>query len=240
MTTQTAEPKFKVKATSLTSQTSIILPRTVSQAPVVLYTPVAWFKIQKAIMMCPDEVGWLGLVEENEEEREYLVTDIFVPSQVVSGTETDIAEDAMSELACTLESPEKLRYWGHSHVNMGVGPSVQDEEQTAEYLEHVDYFIRGIYNKKGASKVDVFDMKNEVQYQCVKNELYLNPLSEEEMKTFEDGVKENVKKYRTYNNQSTTTGGWRDPAANSTSSSAANLAGRQSRSNPFVVGKVGV
>lgn len=197
-------PKFQVKAGSLQPKIEPLFERKKSEAPVVWYSNRAWQKMKQAISICPEEVGWLGTVDKVD--GGYMVTDIHVPEQIVTGAETDISADALAQLVVDLDYPENLYYWGHSHVNMGVSPSGQDEQQTAEYLEHNDVFIRGIYNKRGDSKVDVFDMVEGMLYQAVKNGVKIEPLAEDEMEAFTAIVKTNVKK-RVYNNSNHNTGG---------------------------------
>lgn len=190
---ETVRPKYKVDAKSQVAKTSHLIERKLEVAPKVLYTPTAWHKIVKAIHICSDEVGWLGLVDEIQ--GGYLITDIFVPPQTVHGAETDIEPDAMAALMHELDYPDNLYYWGHSHVNMAVGPSGQDESQTSEYLEHCDVFIRGIYNKKGESKVDVFDVANNMVHQKVTNNIQIPQMDPTELEKFEETVKTNVKKH---------------------------------------------
>lgn len=238
----TPEYKYKVDAKSSIPRTTILLPREYAYIPIVFYTPLAWVKMHRAIEMCSDEVGWLGTVDVVEGVG-YLIEDIFVPEQKVHGAETEILPEAMAELACSLEHPDKLKYWGHSHVNMGVTPSGQDEDQTSEYLEHTDFFIRGIYNKKGDQKVDVFDMTSEIVYQCVPNKLWVDAESLTIMEEFEAGVKENVKKF-TRNTTSKAGSTTRSTGNNTTQSNSTQIARiNQDKSrrgqNPFIVSKGG-
>ncbi|MGD9382357.1 MAG: hypothetical protein PVI03_07925 [Candidatus Thorarchaeota archaeon] len=202
-----SKPKFTVQAGSLTAKTSPILPVEATHTPTVFYTPKAWTKIRRAVDKCTKEVGWLGIVERQGDD--YLIEDIFIPKQTVSHTETDIDAEDMVDLVMSLEEPDKLLYWGHSHVNMGVSPSGQDEQQTAEYLEHADFFIRGIYNKKGEAKVDVFDMKLGLVFQKVSTKILYNALTEEEEKAFEAELNKNVIE-RTYQTSNYGAGGMFD------------------------------
>jgi len=158
--------------------------------PIVEYTSLAWNKIQYLVQTCEKEVGWLGTVQETD--TGYLIEDIYVPEQTVTGAETDIEAAAMVELAMILDDPDTLYYWGHSHVSMGVCPSAQDENQTAEYLNHLTIFIRGIYNKHGASKVDVFDTDQMVVHECVQNAPEVPPLTAEQLLLLDEDLK-NVK-----------------------------------------------
>lgn len=180
------------KANSLVSKISLLFSKKM-ESPTVWTSAKAYHKINLAIATCTKEVGWFGLVDIVE--GGYLITDIFVPKQDVLPTETDIKPEDIAELALAVDDPEKLIYWGHSHVNMGVSPSAQDELQTLEYLEHADIFIRGIYNKKGENKVDVFDVEQGVVHECVNSFPFIEPLTEEEVTTFKDGMKANITEY---------------------------------------------
>jgi hypothetical protein len=147
----------------------------------VYYTDEAWAKLQLAVQHCANEVGWFGLVDKLEPSGNFLITDIFVLKQKVTGASTVIDGEYLNELDQQLfesgRNSNKLRYWGHSHVMMDVFPSSTDERQVQTYLEEFldlpgDHFIRGIYNKKGQSKVDVYikDADNDGWvYECVAN-----------------------------------------------------------------------
>lgn len=170
------------------------------RTPDVMYTTEAWQTIRYIVAHCSAEVGWLGLVEYYEDSNVYLVTDIFVPPQEVTGTTTEIESDAMAALANDLLDQgldtSKLYYWGHSHVNMGVSPSGQDERQLDEYLEHCPVFIRGIYNKRGDAKVDVFNTEEGVVFQCVDNYPEHDVLPDALVATLKKTLKDNVTERR--------------------------------------------
>jgi hypothetical protein len=135
-------------------------PKKIEQ-PTVYFTNEALATIDYIVAQCAKEIAWLGLVEEME--NSFLVTKVYLPKQTVTGTSVDIEPDAMNllihELITAGEDPNKLRYHGHSHVNMAVNPSSIDQNHMRDYLEHVDYFIRSIHNKKGDTRVDVYDKR---------------------------------------------------------------------------------
>lgn len=199
MTRARGKGKFNVSSNSLTPVISQLTPQKRATAPVVWYDPKAWEKIRHLIAVCEKEVGWLGYVEMLGDD--YYITEIFVPAQRVHGAETDISPSAMADLALELMDrdmdPGKLFYWGHSHVNMGVGPSGQDESQIEEFLESCPLFIRGIYNKKGASKVDIYDVPNNTIYQTVENEP-ISILTQAEIDELDAIIKKNVTEAYTY------------------------------------------
>ena len=186
-------------SSSLTPETTQLFEWDFPEAPEVYYTPLVWESIRYLVDTISSEVGWLGIVDKFEDTGNYIVTDIYVPEQTVSGVETDISADALTKLAVELESQdipsEKLIYWGHSHVNMGVTPSRQDELQIEDFLENgCEFFIRGIYNKRGDSKVDVYDTTQNCVHQCVRDGLQPVVLDDLIKARLDDLIKTNVKK----------------------------------------------
>lgn len=165
--------------------------------PVVYYTPQVRAVINHLVAVNTAEVGWLGLVEQVN-DNDYLVYKLYVPKQTVHSAETDIDSDAMANLGIEITEAglpaEDLYYWGHSHVNMQVSPSGQDEAQIEEFLEAgCKRFIRGIYNKQGHSKVDVYDVPRNVVYQCVREDVEVS-LTAEEIEHLDAVIKANVTK----------------------------------------------
>ena len=190
----------KYKATPVNSasmqSTVTTLYNTNIPAPEVRYTPEVYDFIQHFIFSQPQEIGWLGLVDKTD--YGYLVTNIYIPEQTVSAAETDIDSDAMAALALEIDDagldPSKLLYWGHSHVNMAVSPSHQDEEQIAAFIENNPFFIRGIYNKHGDRKIDVYDKTANTIFQCVADRVDTPGLSKEDIKHVNRLMKQNLKK----------------------------------------------
>lgn len=191
------EYAWKASATALTPRSiSQIIPAKMKQ-PRVFYTPETRAIIDYLVNSCAQEVGWLGLVEKQGDD--YLIGQIYVPEQTVNATETDIGSDAFTALVEEIFSgghnPGHLYYWGHSHVNMAVSPSHQDEQQVQEYLESCPVFIRGIYNKRGDSKVDVYDREARVVFQCVEERTRFE-LAPEMIQGLDELIKTNVKSSR--------------------------------------------
>lgn len=128
-----------------------------------------------------DEVGWLATAQKID--TNYLIKEVFIPKQDVHATTTEINVDGLGELMTELLEDKEhgldryndLRCWGHSHVNMGVTPSGQDESQMKLFSDNkCDWFIRMIGNKKGELKVDIFDYKNGIQLTDVPWRTYAN------------------------------------------------------------------
>lgn len=121
------------------------------------------------VKVSPVEIGWLTLVEQRRDDQGKLffyVYDIIVPLQGVSATTTEIdptwlQEEFAKGLDLSKEEDMKkyndLRGWFHSHVHMQVNPSDQDDRQMKDFEENgCEWFIRGIANKHGMMKIDLF------------------------------------------------------------------------------------
>jgi hypothetical protein len=161
----------------------------------VFYTPKVEEKIRYIVQTVNTEVGWFGVVEEDEENNYYIV-DIYIPSQEVTGTTVEVVSTAVAELTERLINdgydPSQLRYHGHSHVDMEVIPSITDQEMVDDYLEHMQYFVRGIYNKGGEGRVDVFDRRTNCVFNCVEHRVYYGDWDEKFYLDIDDEIMDAV------------------------------------------------
>jgi hypothetical protein len=186
--------------------------------PVVYISTGALNKMQTYVDECLDEIGWLGTVVEHQ-PRVYLIEDVYLFDQEVHGATTEITPEGLSSFAEEIlqqsegiEIWNNLKMWGHSHVNMGVSPSSQDNKQMETFQEtgH-DWFIRLIANKKGELKLDFYDYKNGVIFTDVRWNEYMDAdefqvynqikqleeqlelLKEQKVKTIKEPIKEEMK-----------------------------------------------
>lgn len=148
----TKTPKFQVSA---------------SLAPRIVISQKALSKMHVYVDECSDEIGWLGTADLHvfDGERVVVIDDTFLPQQEVHSTTTELTPEGLSEIAMELlAQPDgdkvwnRMRMWGHSHVNMGTSPSGQDDKQMKEFstIGH-EWFVRLIANKKGDIRVDFYD-----------------------------------------------------------------------------------
>jgi hypothetical protein len=197
--TAKSKPVWLSSSSSLRTTTPLF-PLAAPPQPKVFYTQKAWAKIQYLIQQAKGEVGWVGLVDRKG--YDFLITEVWVPKQIVTGTTTKIDAQAINAIVTDLIMQDRyndnLLYWGHSHVNMSCSPSVVDEEQIQDYVELMSdtgLYIRGIYNKKGESKVDVYVKEGPGKgwvFQCVENQV-LCELSEDELNALAADFRNNVK-----------------------------------------------
>jgi hypothetical protein len=122
--------------------------------PRIYVTKIAMTKMYHYVDIADGEVGWLGTASELS-SGDFLIEDVFLFKQEVASATTEISPEGLSQFATDmLATPDgvaqlnKLRFWGHSHVNMGTSPSGQDEDQMRQFANSGhDWFIRGILNK---------------------------------------------------------------------------------------------
>lgn len=132
--------------------------------PSVTISDVALQKMYIYTDEVKDEVGWLGTATRNEESV-IKIHDVYLFKQQVHGATTEITPEGLEEFATELLSQpngldiwNNMKMWGHSHVNMGITPSGQDDKQMEDFskIGH-DFFVRLICNKNGEMGIDVYD-----------------------------------------------------------------------------------
>lgn len=135
-----------------------------NKSPKIYMTEFAHQKLETYIAECNDEIGALATVEQTN-KGVYLIKDAFLFKQEVHATTCEITTEGLTEFANEILALEngveiwnEIKCWFHSHVNMGVSPSGQDEKQM-ELFENSghDFFIRLIGNKKGEMGITLYD-----------------------------------------------------------------------------------
>ena len=164
--------------------------------PTVFYTPEVDAQMKFIVNKCNQEVGWMGLVTHYEDQNAFLIHRIMLPQQQVHSATTEISDEGLSEIAEELIAEDvdtsTMYCWYHSHVNMAVSPSQQDENQVAEYMSSCPIFIRGIVNKRGDSKVDVYYRDHNIAYTCVPTAIFYN-FDKDPLEGLEELIKKRVK-----------------------------------------------
>lgn len=197
-TTSTYKPKpksqFTVNTTSMTASVSQIKRREIPE-PSVSYTPRAYQMMKHIVSVCDKEVGWMCAVQDLG-KNQFLIYDVYVPDQEVTAVTTDISSDGMAEIAMAMiendQDPSHLYAWYHSHVNMQVSPSSTDEQQVEEFLDDCPIFIRGIWNKHGDEKVDVYLREDGIAFNNVRTRILLPDLDTAETAALDAAIKKNV------------------------------------------------
>lgn len=146
--------------------------------PEIYITTEAYVKMRTLVADNDTEVGWYGTVTKVPGlEATYVIEDIIVYPQKVTGATVEQDEDKMFEFEMSLtdEQVNHKRFQGHSHVNMGVTPSGTDEQFYQDLLSQVnDYFIITITNKREDYTVRFYDMEHNILYSDLPIKVLMN------------------------------------------------------------------
>lgn len=139
-----------------------------SAEPQVFITSEAYIKMRTLVDKTSTELGWYGFVSKLPGlDNVYVIEDIIVYPQKVTGATCEQDEDKMFEfeMSLTTEQVRARRFQAHSHVNMGVTPSGVDEAFYQDLLSQVrDYYIIMVTNKRGDNHIRFYDMENNIVY----------------------------------------------------------------------------
>ena len=139
--------------------------------PMVQITPAALNRMFHYVDHLKTEVGWLGTAQRIGDD--ILIEEVFLVSQHVTSVTTEITASGLLEFyrrfnGTRPEVLDHLRFWGHSHVNMGTSPSQADEDQMQVFGQMGSpWFLRGILNKKERMEFGLFDYEEGVIYRDI-------------------------------------------------------------------------
>lgn len=172
----------------------------------VAFTNVAWNKLTALVECCAEEIGWHGTVVRGKEKGQFVVEDILVFPQTVTGATVtpDAVEYAQWVDSIDDDTYNKLKFHGHSHVRMGTNPSGVDTTYQSDVLKNLkSFYIFGIFNKTGSVWMTIYDVENNIVYEDEDITYVTN--------SQEQWAKEMIEKYVTKHTPSTgiqTSFGW--------------------------------
>ena len=144
------------------------LENSVNQKAEVHFSSAAYYKMNALVAACDKEIAWDGTAFRDEENPNvFYITDIIVYPQMVSGATVDTDDEKYLTWMNSLddETFNHRRFNGHSHVNMGVTPSGTDTTYREQSILNIkDFFIYGIFNKKGDFNFQIYDVENNIIY----------------------------------------------------------------------------
>ena len=131
---------------------------------VVWFTPEAYIKMVALLQDSEKEVAWHGVAYRLEEDGHYLISDILVYPQEVTGAtvNTDQAEYETWLMEKEDDVFNNIRMQGHSHVRMDTHPSPTDlghQEKIVQQLEDDMFYIFMIWNKYLKYTAKIYDLK---------------------------------------------------------------------------------
>lgn len=170
----------------------------------VFITPEALSDMYTLVDSVPCEVGWLGVVEQikhpNRVLPDFLIKEIILPSQEAHYATTAFLPDDLFKLFDELMKrpgfdPNTIRFWGHSHADMEVFASAQDDKQVEDFREDgYEYVIRGIFNKKGKIMFSIYFFELGISIHDAKWSLHYPPPDEKRREHWQKLITERVRK----------------------------------------------
>lgn len=174
--------------------------------PTVIFKKLAQEKIKYLVATTDSEIAWHGLVKK--EKNIYIVTDIIVYPQMVTGTTVTTDDEAYTNWLNSLDNDtfNMLRLQGHSHVNMGISPSGVDMAYYDQLLKNLsdknnDYYVLMIINKRENMFINVYDFEQNLIFEAEDIEVKIegaNPYKQ----WYEDAYK-NIKTHKAVNTKFT-------------------------------------
>lgn len=138
----------------------------------IFFTPIAWAKMLKLLSEFEKEVAWYGVANRGEDpdKDEYIISDILVYPQRVTGATVDMdpvecSKWVQQHLEKGDERFDNFRMQGHSHVRMQTSPSgtdIQHQEDILSMVRDDDFYIFMIWNKYLTSTCKIYDLKKNV------------------------------------------------------------------------------
>ena len=133
----------------------------------IFYTPVAFAKTVMLLKNFDSEVAWYCLVERGEEDNEFIVFDVLVYEQQVTGATVE-ADVEKFMIGLTDEQNAHLYCQCHSHVNMGTTPSSTDLTHQAGVVASMNgqgFYMFQIWNKRLETTNFIYDFDNNVYWE---------------------------------------------------------------------------
>jgi hypothetical protein len=181
--------------------------------PLIYVEPIALDKMALYVQGCNKEIGWLGHVERLD--NVFLIRDVYLFKQEVHATTCEINPEGLADFVTEMyvnhgdiadDVLNNLRLWGHSHVNMSVSPSGQDDTQINTFKDANPWFIRVIANKAGEMEFSIYDFEQGIKFKNVKWVEYRSAQA-----TLEETIKAEIAQKVTTKSYATTgrtTGNW--------------------------------
>lgn len=179
----------------------------------VLFTEKAWLRMNKLIDGFSTEVGWHGIAKRGEKLDEYVIENILVYPQEVTGATVTPDQEKYQNWLMEQEDDvfNNIRMQGHSHVNMSVTPSSVDLSLYERILSQLDddmFYIFMIWNKRGERTIKIYDIREntlfetkDISVKIMQQDLCLETFFEESEKMVEEKKYNTNKTYANWKNK---------------------------------------
>lgn len=141
-----------------------------AHSALVTYTPAAFAKMVMLIMSYNSEVAWYCLIKRGEDPETFIVYDVLVYPQKVTGVTVDTDDSKIAQFYIDLDKAgkEQPHCQCHSHVNMGTSASSRDlnnQKDTIAMMGQEGFYLFQIWNKKLEHTSFLYDFDNNLFYE---------------------------------------------------------------------------
>lgn len=145
---------------------------TLNRKATLYFTPKAYVKMINLVQEFDKEIAWHGIAErfDSESEDAYLISDILVYPQNVTGASVTTDQEAYQTWLYERDddSFNNIRMQGHSHVNMSTSPSTVDTALYEDILSQLtpdSFYIFLIWNKRQEKTIKIYDMQKNLLFE---------------------------------------------------------------------------
>lgn len=199
---------------------------------VITFTPEAYAKMLALVNSFSSEVGWYGLTYRDGDGPNFLIKDILIFPQFVTGADVDTDQEEFTKWLYSQpdEVFNHIRMHGHSHVNFSTSPSatdLDDQKAILSQLRQDGFYIFIIWNKKMEHTIKIFDLRENTLYE--DKDIVLK-IGESDLNGFVTEAKKLVT-YQSYTSSPKTTAvtGTTSPGAGTSSGKASKSGGKSKR-----------
>lgn len=122
-----------------------------------------YLSMRTLVNAATEEIGWFSSVDITHYKGTtiYYISKMIIPHQKVSPASVGITPEVVSTMCYDMaqanqhKEVEKMRFWGHSHVKMGITPSTVDTTQMHDFMQTADYMIMCIMNKQSEMHLQI-------------------------------------------------------------------------------------
>lgn len=123
----------------------------------IKFSSTVWDKIRTWVEMTTEEISGVGCVTMDPGNT-FTVYDTFLLKQENTSAFTDIDDQSVHDLMWELIQKDDednghrvtdLKFWWHSHADMGVNWSGQDDSCILKKLQHADWWLSMVINRRG-------------------------------------------------------------------------------------------
>ena len=143
---------FTVLALSILTQLETNLTMSTSNDdPRLMWSPLAWLKINRLMRQNNTEVGALAVTQRN---NPLYILDLLIPTQQVSGARVEFDDDSIGDINLQMAQrgytvEQYMRIWIHTHPGTSTTPSSVDEDTFRNRWAQMPYAMMVIVGYRG-------------------------------------------------------------------------------------------